>query len=939
MNGSRAPAWSISKVRLGNVLRQTPGDQPAPKPNNYDEAAKKLGEAFLKTGVGKKLTDAAKQDPLVKGAEGFIDTLPGKIIAGTAAVGAVSALAATHTALPAQIPEISLDSIRPGLSVKITYEGPADHPTKAAITFSYSPKGETKKPKQTASERYRAETARIAAEQENLRAGMKYKPGSAEDLQQKMEQKAIEDYTLRRFGALPGTGATTLAPTYPALQGSPDTGLRLPTFESPFKPKRIHVLDQQLQLQPLTSSNAPSEDEKKEEATLVQRKAAGDREILAVPPIVYEILRSPGEPLDAATRAFMEPRVGCDFSRVRVHTDERAAISAGAMVADAYTVGQHVVFAGGRYRPATEGGRQLIAHELIHVLQQGDEPVPARLNVGSASSPLESQADTISHEALASDKSQGTPAVAGPTAQLRDGSEETAQLGSVSNHFHAFPASESRRSLAHEVAHVQARSSAAKGVIQRRRLPPGAALGGEVPAAAAGFDEARKGMARAISRAWAELTAAQQANVKAATTALGITWTTEADLLTKLESATRAQLLSLATAIRTEDPTAELGDPLLIDTGARPGTSDAANITSLVTRANTVFAAIAGGAKDADLTQVFGAANIATAKTKYANAKTRMNSLKAANKIVTDRSGYAAEVGLGGLSNSAQISVAPSTIDNPTDKESIVTLIHESMHAGNIDVSDKGYISQPSFKDLAVSVKLTNAAHFEVVPRRILGASFAFAGQTFVPAGTTVGGVSAPALTPRQQAIREASETFRLAWTAGLNLHKLFVRLFRTPAEWSTLDLSTAFAGAAAGAHFSDTLPFWSKVEMLTIHTRAGSVNPAGTPAVKPVTQIDIALSEGLTRRLSQGMNSVPQTEGVALAFESAHASSAELTASAASVNAERDLLIRLVVRVILGSITGGVSRDEKVVARLAAAARAPNFTDYLAIRSSSAFP
>jgi hypothetical protein len=562
------------------------------------------------------------------------------------------------------------------------------------------------------------------------------------------------------------------------------------------------------------------------------------------------------------------------------------------------------------------------------------------LNLGRASNPLEFQADTLSREALASGKSQGTPAVAEATNKSRDASEETAQLRSVSNRSHAFPALEGRRFLAHELAQtVEARSGAAKGVIQRRRLPPGAALGAELPAAAAGFDEARKGMARAISRAWGELTPAQQAHVKAATTALGITWTTEADLLTKLESATRAKLLSFATAIRTEDPTAELGDPLLIDSGARPGTADAANIVTLVGNANAVFAAIAGHARDTDLTQVFGTANVATAKTKYANAKARMNSLKSADKIVTDRSGYAAEVGLGGLSNSAQISVEPSTIDNPADKESIVTLIHESMHAGNSDVSDKGYINQPSFKELVASVKLTNAAHFEVVPRRILGASFAFAGETFVPAGTTVGGVSAPALTPRQQAIREASETFRFAWTAGLNLHTLFVRLFRTPAEWSTLDLSTAFSGAASGAHFSDTLPFWSKVEMMTIHTRAASINPAGAPAVKPVTQIDIALSEGLIRKLSQGMNSVPQTEGPALAFEAANASSAELTVAAASVNAERDLLIRLVIRVNLGSITGDVSRDEKVVTRLAAGARAPDFTDLLAIRSPSAFP
>ncbi len=57
------------------------------------------------------------------------------------------------------------------------------------------------------------------------------------------------------------------------------------------------------------------------------------------PPIVHEVLRSPGQPLNQSSRAFMEPRFGYDFSRVRVHTDSRAAKSAEAVNAQAYTVG------------------------------------------------------------------------------------------------------------------------------------------------------------------------------------------------------------------------------------------------------------------------------------------------------------------------------------------------------------------------------------------------------------------------------------------------------------------------------------------------------------------------------------------------------------------------------------------------------------------------
>jgi hypothetical protein len=65
-------------------------------------------------------------------------------------------------------------------------------------------------------------------------------------------------------------------------------------------------------------------EECKQTAPMVQRKAtshAGDAE---ASPIVNEVLRSPGQPLDGATRSFMEPRFGHDFSRVRVHTDARA---------------------------------------------------------------------------------------------------------------------------------------------------------------------------------------------------------------------------------------------------------------------------------------------------------------------------------------------------------------------------------------------------------------------------------------------------------------------------------------------------------------------------------------------------------------------------------------------------------------------------------------
>jgi len=89
-----------------------------------------------------------------------------------------------------------------------------------------------------------------------------------------------------------------------------------------------------------------------------------------VQPIVHEALRSPGQPLDPATRAFMEPRFGHDFSQVRVHMDDKAAESAQAVNATAYTVGRDIFWGSGTPAANTASGKNLLAHELTHVVQQ-----------------------------------------------------------------------------------------------------------------------------------------------------------------------------------------------------------------------------------------------------------------------------------------------------------------------------------------------------------------------------------------------------------------------------------------------------------------------------------------------------------------------------------------------------------------------------------------
>ena len=113
----------------------------------------------------------------------------------------------------------------------------------------------------------------------------------------------------------------------------------------------------------------------------LQRKARSGGPFEA-PSIVDDVLRSPGQPLDSESRGFMEERFGYDFSSVRVHADQQAQRSADETNADAYTVGQDIVFASGRYAPQTPAGQELLAHELTHVVQQRHAPSSGPIEMG-----------------------------------------------------------------------------------------------------------------------------------------------------------------------------------------------------------------------------------------------------------------------------------------------------------------------------------------------------------------------------------------------------------------------------------------------------------------------------------------------------------------------------------------------------------------------------
>jgi len=198
----------------------------------------------------------------------------------------------------------------------------------------------------------------------------------------------------------------------------------------------------------------------------LQRSASGTSAVRDAPPIVHDVLRSPGQPLDSATRAFFEPRFGRDFSGVRVHTSSAAGESAKSINANAYTLGSNVVFAPGRYNPQAGDGRSLLAHELVHTIQQHGSSTFSKVRTlaerrfGYDFSNVRAHAD-----AKAAESAQGVGALA-----YTLGTDIVFGTGQYA------PATDTGRTLiAHELTHVVQQRGGA-GPIETLRIQEGADL-------------------------------------------------------------------------------------------------------------------------------------------------------------------------------------------------------------------------------------------------------------------------------------------------------------------------------------------------------------------------------------------------------------------------------------------------------------------------------
>ncbi|MET0357339.1 MAG: DUF4157 domain-containing protein [Cellvibrio sp.] len=403
MVNQSAPA--VSSFSFGQIQRQDKADdKPKEKTNEekYEDAAKKVGEALLKTPVGKEILDNVKDIAL--------GNWTGRIITGATATATIAALAASEEKLPMQLPEIPLDFITPGFSVKLTYNGPVNQPTDASLTFTFREQvrasSSTSKP-MTESEKYRAETARIAAEQAKLRENI---PGTIEHYQKNARQEGMDKINQRYLG---GFDLEALKKQYPWLAtpaekkgfqlNKPTFGYQPPplTFGDQFKlnlpgeKKKTEETNLQKKLS-VGASNDPLEHEADRVADQVLANPSGAAPISSTissvqrhstntaeqaqdaPASVDQTLSGSGAPLDKTVRSDMESRFGHDFSQVRIHQGNSAEKSAQDVNANAYTLGNNIVFGAGQYNPQSHTGKRLLAHELTHVIQQSNVVRPYR---------------------------------------------------------------------------------------------------------------------------------------------------------------------------------------------------------------------------------------------------------------------------------------------------------------------------------------------------------------------------------------------------------------------------------------------------------------------------------------------------------------------------------------------------------------------------------
>jgi hypothetical protein len=347
------------------------------------EATSQTIEAVKETPEAKALKDKVMADPVVKAVKEAVTSTPGKLAAGAAVAGGVGALAAAGKPLPVQPPKIP---IKPGVSAELKYEGPVNAPTYVGVTVTLQEQA-AKARKTPPTDPIAADIARLKAQQEM------FKPDEQKAAEKKQQDELVQAWIASKSG-LAGLPSATIP-----LKGEP---------KGEVKPKE------------------EKKEEEKPPAQLQRQRAGGDATAASVPaegasapPIVSEVLHSSGQSVSSDVRAQMEARFGQSFDGVRIHTDPKAASSAAAVGALAYTVGSHIVFGDQQYAPGTDAGRRLLAHELVHVVQQADGTMASIPRIAAGAGSLEREAESVTSSGEDASRYRSIRARAGATFLLR----------------------------------------------------------------------------------------------------------------------------------------------------------------------------------------------------------------------------------------------------------------------------------------------------------------------------------------------------------------------------------------------------------------------------------------------------------------------------------------------------------------------------------------
>ncbi len=162
----------------------------------------------------------------------------------------------------------------------------------------------------------------------------------------------------------------------------------LPSEQQQPVQRQAGLEEEELQAKPLLQRQAAAEEEDLQAKPAVQRSSADGFEAGAEIEQQLEANRGGGSPLPNETRAFMEPRFKADFSAVRVHADGQAADLSRSVQAQAFAHGNDIYFNEGKFSPGTDAGKQLLAHELTHTIQQGGSSLRSKKATSTPSEPV-----------------------------------------------------------------------------------------------------------------------------------------------------------------------------------------------------------------------------------------------------------------------------------------------------------------------------------------------------------------------------------------------------------------------------------------------------------------------------------------------------------------------------------------------------------------------